>query len=253
MRRIRTKLLATIFAVAVATFATASYGFTVDVSAVGTNSSDAYANGTVVDQVGSIMGNWSLTTTVANTDFLNDAVQGGPNGVQYVMINSVGASTDSNRIRFDVTPTDPLHHSNITVSQSPYHDLTTWNGGDSDTSRFYLTWNDTVGSITISDPNNQLATVADGQTIADSPALIQFASNRVFNSNDNWSINLPPAARSAELEWSSANPSPGSTLTREWVTFNSDVKAAVAVPEPASCIMLFFGWVSTIGFLRRKK
>lgn len=230
-----------------------THGFMTEVVSVGTNSSDSYANGIIQDDNGMVTGNWGLSTTVSDTDFLNDGLQGGPNGLQYVMLNEVGGSTDSNRVTFSVTPSFANYHSNITISQSPYHDLTTWNGGDADISRFYLTWNDTAGAISISDPSNQLGSVVDGQVISQSPQLIQFTNNRVFNSNDRWSIKLPPSAASAELEWSSSNPSAGSTLTREWVTFEADVQPAVAVPEPQSSIAMFFTSMAAICLIRRRK
>lgn len=196
--------------------------------------SDDFVGGEILtEEGGQKLADWNLSTTVSNTDFANLALHGGDHGLEYVMLNEVANSTDVNSIQFVVEPLHTLDAVQLSVSQSAYADDLSWNGGDSDTSRFILSWNDTYGMATVLDPENQLS-LEDGLAIS-SNQLIQFSSNRAYNSQDAWSIQLPEGAAAATVEWSSANPSGGSTLTREWVTFEANV---TAVPEPSSSGLL---------------
>lgn len=225
-----------------------AFGFTTTVAQTSGPNSDGFANGNIVGPQGVSMATWNLTTTTRTTDFENDAVQGGTDGLQYVMINTVENSTDFNAVRFFVDPIDPTDEVQITISQSPYTNSDTWNGGEIESSEFFLTWTGIAGSARVHDPLNQL-NVVDGQTYT-SPLQVSFNSNRARNDEDQWLIELPPNANIAETRWVSTAPQVGSSLTREWITFAADVTSSV-VPEPSASVLMAIASLMLMGFSRK--
>jgi len=227
--------------------ASSAFGFTTVTQTNGADA-DAYANGQILSPQGVGLADWQLTTTTSSTDFANDAIQGGADGLQYVTINTVNNSTDSNAIGFLVNPIDPTDDVQITVSQSLYNNSDTWNGGDNEGSGFFLTWTGGSGLATVNDPMNQL-NLSDGQSLASS-TQVTFNTTRVRNNADAWSIELPTNANDVEARWASANPQAGSSLTREWISFAANVTSAV--PEPSSSVLLALASLILMGAARRR-
>ncbi|MEM7312593.1 MAG: PEP-CTERM sorting domain-containing protein [Planctomycetota bacterium] len=227
-----------------------AFGFMTVIDTQNGPESDFVAAGRIIDSTNSssVIASWSLTTTVSATDFVNDAVQVGMSGVQYTMLNETPASADSNMLRFRVFPTNTNHGGGIVVSQSPYLNATSWNGGNEEVAQFRLSWPGDSGLATVSDPDNQLAGIADGSKLT-SGSIVTFSSDRIRNDNDTWRVMLPFQSTEAHVEWSSSNPSANSTLTREWVSFNANVGA---VPEPATFGLLLFASLLGFGVIRRR-
>ena len=224
---------------------TASAFTTVIDDAAGLND-NAYANGRFVDTDGTVMASWTLQTTVENTDFSNDMVTGGPNGLEYVMLNSVMDSRDVNSIRFEVEPAIGFALENIIISQSPYNNSDTWNGGNGELAQFVVSWAD-IRPAMLSDPDDQIFAFSTGTPIV-SGTTVRFSEVQAFNSNDSWNLSLPAGVEDVQVNWSSANPSDNSDLTREWVAFDATF---TAVPEPATAFLLGLACVGTF-FIRRR-
>lgn len=206
---------------------------------------DGYAVGQLLMPGGGLAANWNLQTSVSQTDFSNDAIQGGSQGIQYVSLNEVRGSQDSNLITFEVNPVRS-GDVGISIAQSPYFDQAgTWNGGNNETAQFAIFWSG-GGLATVSDPDDQL-TLNNGAGIS-SGTNVMFANDRAFNSVDNWGIDLPSGVEQVSLRWSSVDPSANSDLTREWVTFN----VSMAVPEPTTGALFSMALLS-LGFLRRRR
>ena len=205
---------------------------------------DAYAQGRVVDEMGGDLATWMLTTTVSTTDFMNDGAMGGMQGIQYVMRNDMMASTDVNRIRFAVDTHARSFLQGIQISQSPYESFNgSWNGGNSEPAQFRLSWEGMEMEMArVSDPDDQILGMSDGAMIG-SGMLFVF-NDAIYNDVDSWLIELPAGVDTVEVEWSSANPTADSDLTREWVTFRPMI---AVVPEPGTgvlaCLALIgWGW-----------
>jgi hypothetical protein len=230
--------------------AATSSGFTTVLDMRNGTENDFVATGRIVDSANSnsVLASWALTSTVSATDFSNDAVQVGTSGLQYTMLNETPASADSNMLRFRVYPTMENYGGGIVVSQSPYLSATSWNGGNEEIAQFELSWPGDSGLATVSDPDNQLAGLADGDQIT-SGTVVSFSSDRIRNDVDSWRISLPFAATEAHLDWSSANPNTNSTLTREWVNFNANVGV---VPEPSTLALVSLALLFSLGFVRRR-
>lgn len=244
-----TKLLLIVFAAISPLVASSAFGFTTTVTQTNGPNANSFANGEIVSPQGVSMATWNLTTTTRTTDFDNDAVQGGANGLQYVMINSIEESIDFNVVRFFVAPNNPADEVQITISQSPYNNSDTWNGGEFESSQFFLNWTELYGLARVHDPLNQLNLV-DGQSYT-APLEVKFNSNRARNDDDQWLIELPAGANDAETRWSTAAPQEDSSLTREWVTFAANVTSAV-VPEPSSSVLLALASLTLMGLGRKK-
>ena len=101
------------------------FGLDAIVDETGGPETDGYAIGRFVDG-GTELATWSLDTSVSTTDFVNDAIEGGPSGLQYVMLNQTQASTDSNSVVFTANSatSDQL---GISIMQSPYNSTPSWN------------------------------------------------------------------------------------------------------------------------------
>ena len=209
-----------------------TFAFTTVVDTVSGLEDDAYAAGRLVDD-SSTVGFWDLNTTVSTTDFANDAITGGPNGLEYVMRNLTRASSDANSIRYSVVPEIGYSLENIIISQSPYQDGETWNGGNEEAAQFVISWAG-GGFAQVTDPDDQIFGFVSGTPIV-SGTTVRYTSTQIFNSEDTWSIELPSGVNSVQVNWSSANPTPNSDLTREWVSFDA---AIVAVPEPSTLALL---------------
>lgn len=212
--------------------------------------SDFVGAGRIIDSMNSnsVVASWSLTTTVSATDFSNDALQVGEEGVQYTMLNETAASSDANILRFRVFPANMNHGGGIVVSQSPYLNAISWNGGSEESARFEISWPDGNGMATVFDPDNQLAGIAHGAMIP-SGSLVEFSSNQIANNSDTWRISLPPRETEASVSYSSSNPNLNSSLTREWVSFNANVGV---VPEPAALSLVMVAAICGFGVLRRR-
>lgn len=215
----------------------------------GTNgaNADAFAFGRFLD-AGATLGNWTLGSSVSNTDYANDGITGGTSGLQYVSLNETHGSTDVNVIDFVVTPNAGYTVDQISIIQSPYFDTPgTWNGGNAETAQFTLSWTG-GGTAQVLDPSNQFAG-SNGATTVTSGSLLTFSSDRIFNDSDAWEILLPAGVSDVQLDWSSVNPGPNTDLTREWVTFDSSFST---VPEPSSFGLLAFAMLSAAGLRRRR-
>ena len=197
-------------------------------------------NGTMGNQN---LGNWMLNTSVSNSDFVNDGLQVGPDGVQYTMRNDQLASTDVNQITF--TTVLPEGMPQISISQSPYNGVETlWNGGQFESSRMQLFWGGGE-SATVMDPDNQL--LVDDNSSIQSGMAISF-NNQVYNDEDSWRVDLPVGVESVRVDWSSDAPVGNSDLTREWVTFNV---TQMPVPEPSAFGLALFAIWGLIAARRR--
>ncbi len=206
---------------------------------------DSYALGELFLPGGGLAATWNLQTSVSQTDFSNDAIQGGTEGIQYVSLNEVRGSEDSNLITFTVNPV-ASGEIGISIAQSPYFDQEgTWNGGNEETAQFAIFWSG-GGLATVADPDGQLA-LNDGAGIS-SGANVMFSNDRAFNVNDSWGIDLPSGVEQVSLRWSSVDPAANSDLTREWVTFN----VTQTVPEPTAGALFSMALLS-LGFLRRRR
>jgi len=190
------------------------------------------------------LGNWILNTSVESTEFDNDGLVVGPDGIQYTMINNTKASNDINEITF--TTSLPQGEPQISITQSPYNnEPALWNGGQFEASRMQMFWSG-GGTALIADPDNQIAGFETGSQFA-SGATIPF-TNQVYNDEDSWEVTLPVGVDSIRINWSSQAPVSNSDLTREWVTFNV---TSAAVPEPSGlglALSALFG----LGFIRRR-
>lgn len=206
---------------------------------------DGYAVGQFLTPGGSLAATWNLQTSVSQTDFSNDAIQGGNQGIQYVSLNEVNGSDDTNLITFSVNPVVG-GDIGLSIAQSPYFDADeTWNGGNFETAQFSIFWSG-GGLATVSDPDGQLA-LTNGGGIASGTNVV-FANDRAFNNADSWEISLPLGVEQVALQWSSVNPGENTDLTREWVTFN----AVLTVPEPTAGALFSMALLS-LGFLRRRR
>ena len=215
-------------------------------SATGLNDNE-YAMGRFVDVDADVMSTWTLQTTVDNTDFTNDMVTGGDHGVEYVMLNSVQNSSDVNSIRFAVQPAIGFSVENISISQSPYNnDPNTWNGGNGELAQFVVSWAGD-GVAMLSDPDNQIFGLTTGMPIV-SGTTVRFNSGQALNSEDTWRLTMPAGVDEVQVNWSSANPSAASDLTREWVAFDATF---AAVPEPAAAILM--GLAGLLGFFQVRR
>lgn len=184
---------------------------------------DAYASGQILNAQNNPVAEWSLSTSVAETDFRNIRVRGGDQGLEYTMRNTTPASEDSNLIRFSTTQMSPDRDIFITVAQSVYDQGGYWNGGWNAVTEFELSWDSSKGVAQIVDPSNQLLGLNDGDYIS-SPTTIQLSSNQVYNRDDAWSIELPENAMTVDLDWSAVDPPvDGTSLNYEWVSFSTDV------------------------------
>ena len=223
-----------------------TFAFTTVIDTASGLEDDSYAAGRIVDN-SMTMAFWDLNTTVSTTDFANDAITGGPNGLEYVMSNLTRESSDTNSIRYGVVPEVGYSVENIIVSQSPYSDGGTWNGGNAEAAQFVISWSG-GGFAQVTDPDDQIFGFVTGTPIV-SGTTVRYTGTQIFNSEDSWSIELPGGVNSVQVNWSSANPSPNSDLTREWVSFDA---AIVAVPEPSLAVfalLSFFG----VALVRRSR
>ncbi|MEM7316963.1 MAG: hypothetical protein AAF497_27850, partial [Planctomycetota bacterium] len=213
---VQARLIALLMSVCVTAMTSATM---VSIDAVSGSEANAYAVGRFEDGSGGTMANWSLTSTVSGTDFSNDAVTGGESGLQYVMLNEVLGSDDTNSVTFALHMVDANIDPILTVSQSPYFDAPwTWNGGNHEAAQFVITW-DGGGEATLTDPDNQFVGLDDGAEFG-SGATMAFSDIRILNESDTWQITLPTGVTAVNLDWSSQAPVPNSDLTREWVTFD---------------------------------
>ncbi len=239
----RTIFCSVFFALFCACYVSSGNAALTRVNMTGGANADDYASGQIVSENGdnseTILANWTLTTTASNTHFTNNSIFGARRGLQYVMSNSILNSSAVNVIEFTATPVDSGDEVRLTILQSPYQDNDSWNGGDSETSHFLLSW-DGLDAATVMDPDDQLVAMADGQEIL-SPARVRFSSVKALNSEDSWSIQLPTGANSAKVAWSSSDPNANSNLSLEWVSFNTEIITRV-VPEPR-----LEGWLSIVG------
>lgn len=232
----------------------ASYGFNGIVDSINGVDNNVAGVGRFVEVPGGpAVSLWDLRTTVANTDFTNTALQGGADGIQYVMHNSVNGSVDTNIVTFRVTPIDNVIPT-ISINQSPYNNTTTWNGGDvaSDISQFRMSW-DGGSNATIRDPSGQLAGFSNNQAVA-SGTWVTFTDYQLQNSEDDWSITLPQGVEHVTVNWRSSNPSASSSVNNEWVTFDANFAPNPnALPEPAGATM--FGILAALAavMVRRRK
>ncbi len=240
------RVLAIVLVASIASASLAASDLAIVDNVVGSQA-DNYAVGRLVNSGGSMLADWTLFTTVSNTDFANFALTGGSEGLQYTFINAVNGSTDSNTIIFDVDPIAANGVVNIALTQSPYFDTPgTWNGGNSETAQFSVSWNG-GGDATVFDPDNQFDGLTTGSTFA-SGSLIAFSGDMIFNSEDSWRIDLPTGVETVRVEWSSVNPNDNSDLTREWLTFETSV-----VPEPASGAVFGIAATFLLGSMRRRR
>ena len=190
----------------------------------------------------SLLGSWELTSSVAGTDFDNDGLVVGRDGVQYTSINNTLASDDVNEIRFS---TDLQGQSSISISQSPYNNADTlWNGGQAEAARLRVLWSG-GGTARVIDPDNQIVGFDTNSRISSGTFLP--LNGRVYNDEDSWRIDLPLGVDTVQVNWSSQAPVSNSDLTREWVTFN----VTSTVPEPSGLGMLLSALFG-LGFIRRR-
>lgn len=248
--------LKTVFAASVAfsVLIQASYAFvgTVDQS-YGAENNVAGVGRFVELPGGPAVATWDLRTTVENTDFQNDTLQGGANGVQYVIRNAVNNSVDTNIVTFSVSPIDNVIPT-ISITQSPYNNTSTWNGGNipGDISQFRMSW-DGGGTATIRDPDGQLSGLEDFAT-AGSGTWVTFSDFQLRNDADSWGITLPQGVDTVQLNWNSSNPTAGSDLTNEWVTFDANFSPNPnSLPEPGSATMLGFCVIIAATAIRRRR
>lgn len=196
---------------------------------------------------------WDIRSTVETTDFDNAALQGGSDGIQYVMQNAVNNSVDTNIVTFRVSPFDQAIPT-ISIAQSPYNDVNGWNGGNlpGDVAQFRMTWQG-GGFATISDPSNQLEGLGHNTSV-ESGTWVKFTDFQRLNSDDVWGITLPQGVDVVTLNWNSSNPLEGSDLTNEWVTFDANFTPGVTIlPEPNSAVMLLICFGFAAGRLRRRR
>ncbi len=208
---------------------------------------DDYATGRILDDNGTRLADWSLRTSVSNTDFSNSRLTGGPLGLEYVMSNLVNGSADANVIQYAVSPLQSASLVNISISQSVYLSASTWNGGQIEPSQFQLLWMG-GGTASLSDPDNQISGFADGTKLP-SGAILPFSDYRIFNDEDHWRVDLPAGASEVEVRWSSADPQANSHLTLEWVSFETTV---AVVPEAASFSLIGLGLIIISMHARRR-
>jgi len=214
---------------------------------IGGPNDNAYASGRIVDEMESTLASWSIITTVADSDFDNDSIVTGDQGLTYIMRNDVLASTSTNVVTFSVVPTAVATLDGVTITQSPYDSNSeSWNGGNDEAAQFELSWLG-GGMARVNDPDGQFLGLGASAQI-NSGTLLTFSNTRIFNNEDSWSIEVPAGEMS--LEWSSAGPVAGSDLTREWVTFTANVRA---VPEPASFGLLGMAAVWMFGIARNRR
>ncbi len=209
--------------------------------------SDGYAMGRILNG-GTTVANWRLNSSVSSTDFDNDAIQGGSQGIQYVMLNETEASRDSNTVVFTANSVDssPI---GISIMQSPYFDAPgTWNGGNVEAAQFSLWWAG-GGVATLHDVDDQISGYGDGATFGSGSTMV-FSSYQILNSEDSWQIDLPTGANSVTLQWSSTAPTMGSDLTREWVSFNV---TTFTVPEPTTGALFGMASLFVLGLTRRRQ
>ena len=233
--------------IAISMLATAS---AVELDAIVDNVSGAEVDGFAVGRLlnsGDTVATWNLQTSVSQTDFSNDSVTGGNQGVQYVMLNEVKGSDDANLITFNVNPLSDESEVGISIAQSPYFDQQfTWNGGNFERAQFAVFW--TGGGVaSVLDPDDQLSGLANGSTFSSGTNIV-FSNDRILNESDSWKIDLPTGVESVSLRWSSAEPVDNSDLTREWVSFD----ITMTVPEPTTGALCSMALLS-LGFLRRRR
>ena len=241
-------------AAAVFTFSQSTYAFEGLVDQTFGAENNVAGVGRFVEEIGGpAVALWDLRTTVANTDFENNVLQGGSEGIQYVMRNAVNNSVDTNIITFRVNPIDQVVPT-LSIAQSPYNDSSTWNGGNipGDISQFRLSW-DGGGTAAIRDPANQLAGIGDNTSVA-SGTVFEFSDFQIRNNEDLWGITLPQGVSEVTVNWSSSNPTPGSDLTNEWITFDANFAPdPTALPEPSSATMLGVCMIMALSIVRRRR
>lgn len=213
--------------------------------------SDLVATGDILTHAGGEqLGEWSLRASVSETDFSNDFLFGGGQGVQYTMLNPVFGSTDTNEMVFSVDAVGPAVPQ-ITLRQTPYfQDPNQWNGGNksTDIAQFTLRW-DGGGSAVVRDPLGQfepLPQQANADVTVGSGTTFTFSDFQIFNSDDEWAIELPLGVDSIELDWRSSQPTAGSDLTREWVAFDTNF-----VPEPDGRLLFLLACLFGLAVRRR--
>lgn len=223
------------------------------VDTTGGANSNAAASGRVTDG-GADVANWSLTSTVADTDWINQAATGGSAGLEYAFQNLVSNSTDRNEFAFSVSPLGDYDATGLSISQSPYDSGLGWNGGGSDNTgaflvaEFALSWSGS-GLAIITDPDDQLSTLNTGDEIS-SNATITFSSGQIFNNADTWSIFIPGTA-SATVNFGPTLPLNGRALASELISFNPQL-TQVAVPVPATLLLVAGGLLGLRRFARQR-
>ena len=218
---------------------------------IGTANDNNVASGRVTNDGSTTdLANWTLTSTVSNTDWTNQNVQGGSQGLEYHQRNDVLNSSEINRINFSLSLLGG-NYTGLKIFQSPYNNGTGWNGGSDNsgsniTSKFIVSWAG-GGVATISDDADQLLGLATGDTIS-SGTEINFSSGQVLNNVDGWGISLTSAITDVTIDWSAKNPTPGDWLYNEWVSFDPTISE---VPLPAAVWLFGFGLLGLAGI--RKK
>ncbi|MBK1790430.1 PEP-CTERM sorting domain-containing protein [Persicirhabdus sediminis] len=248
-----------------------------------TNDKD-YASGTFTDNGGS--GTWSVTTDVTTTGadtapygWYNDSgtnkdPQAGSLGIQTTFRNDSTNESAANEapltVNFSASADDGYQIGNITISQSPYNNLSGDNGVSylEQMATFTLSWSG-GGTALVNDPAGQLSSTmlnsfyAQGEEIAagNDPGFtatngLSFSSTQTFyyttdlnNDSDQWSITLPDGVGDVTVEWDSYLDNARNNnfgLKSEWISFNATI-----VPEPSSAVLVALSGISLLA--RRKR